>query len=112
VFFSRDDDPIDSVEEQCIENNGSTMGIAGCYSASYEYLKADIEYLIRDLATRRNLGVEASEFAESMKGARRAYASLLSALWDQDGGSIGAINQVTTMLRLMYGERGALGGLY
>ncbi|EAQ96931.1 hypothetical protein [Congregibacter litoralis] len=112
VFFSDEHDPIDSVEDRCLEANGSTMGIAQCYSETYRYVSADISYLIRDLGTRRNLGYQTNNFASSMKTARQAYAALFSAVWDQRGGSVGTINQMTTMLRLMHAEKGALEGLY
>lgn len=112
VFFPRGRDPIEAVEERCVANNGSTMGLAQCYRATARYLDLDIDYLMRDLAGRPYLEDESEQFTEAMTNARSMYSRLFSAVWDHNGGSIGAVNQWTTLLQLIYAERAVLEALY
>lgn len=99
VFFPGDSDPIDLINERCLAQDKSTMGMAGCFSQTYRYLEMDINYLLENLALETELYLW--PFSEAMKSARRAYLTPYKALWDQRGGSIGTIEQWTTVLPLL-----------
>ena len=110
VFFPREHDPIERMKENCLARNESTMGMAQCFAQTYRHLEVDIGYLVEDLTRRTDLDLR--PFTESMAAARRAYVTLYGALREERGGTIGTIEQWTTVLPLLYTERDALEALY
>lgn len=60
--------PIDSIEKECIENNGSTRGISMCYSKSYELWDAEMNRIYRELEATAPIPV-----FEKIRGMQQAW---------------------------------------